>query len=412
MSYIVLESCVACGWHHLERFIDLGPQPLANQFHDGSKPLTSWPLALNYCANCFHSQQQIAVDPALMFSEYSYVSGTSRSLGEYFDEFVKRVEGDFGRAQMPPGRLNVLEIGSNDGSLLSRFAKRGHYVQGVDPAANLALAARDNGVPTVNAFWPPGRDQGVRIGGPFNVIIMMNVLAHTANPLGFLLAAKEFLAPGGRIYVQTSQAEMILGGQFDTIYHEHVSFFTARSFDALAWRAGLTIDKLSRVPVHGGSYLVEMVNTPHLTTLSLTTEINAEHAAGLYAPEAYVAFAEKAAAIKVDVCELIEQKRAEGFGAFAYGAAAKGVVFLNYTGVNVGGILDDNPLKAGKLVPGRDIGVMSMRSFQKMGGPERPILWLILAWNMRDEIVAKIKAVRGGCGDEFLTVFPEIELTK
>lgn len=409
MSYRILEICLACGSDQIMQTLDLGPQPPANQFHDGSKPLSSYPLILMTCRNCWHSQQRCGLDPRLLFTNYAYVSGTSKSLGEYFDSFVEKVEGDFGPKNMPPGRLNVLEIGSNDGSLLSRFAKRGHYVQGVDPAGNLMRLAKDKGVPTYNAFWPPAPDQANRIGGPFQVIIAMNVLAHTVNPLGFLQAARQFLAPGGRIYVQTSQAEMIQGGQFDTIYHEHVSFFTARSFDALAWRAKLTIDKLSRVPVHGGSYLVEMTAVPSPTTLSLTSEINVEHAAGLYTADAHHAFARHAEAIRAEVCVLIEEKRSGGFEIVGYGAAAKGVVFLNYTGIRPAAVLDDNPLKFGMLMPGSNVFVLSG---QEIGPKDKPTLWLILAWNMREEIVAKIKAARGGCGDEFLTVFPEIELTK
>lgn len=417
-----LDRCLACGGDKLEQYFDVGAQPLANAFHLGTKELPRYPLGLNRCLDCWHSQNVVAVDPAELFSEYLYASGTTKTLARYFDDFVKRVEADFGvERQVPRRRLRILEIGCNDGSLLKRFAERGHGAIGVDPARNLSV---DRNVQVICEMWGKavadfflGEFQTVmRLGNeraPFDAIIAMNVLGHVSNPLDFLVQAKRVLAPGGRIYIQTSQARMVERGEFDTVYHEHHSFFTMRSFRALAARAGLGIEVSDIVPIHGGSYLLTLVDAvsidrDHAILCGRQPLDDIETAAGVYGAETYAAFHLRADRTRYTVREIVQERRSVGCRVIGYGAAAKAVTLMNVVGIGPDFIIDDAPLKIGKMTPGLDIPVYGSDAIPT---DDTPILWWILAWNFRSEIVNRIKSVRPFSKDEFFVCFPKIDIS-
>ncbi len=408
-----INECLACGGASLQPYFDAGMQPLANSFHDGSTELPRYPLGLNVCMSCFHSQLTHVVDPHLMFDEYLYVSGTSETLRKSMASFARIIADR-------PIKSRVLEIGCNDGTLLNEFKKLGHEVLGVEPAKNLSNQAARQSVRVLAEYWSERvvdhlcNESGPFYEKPFDIIIAMNVLAHVADPLTFLKLCKRVLAPGGRIYVQTSQAKMIERGEFDTVYHEHHSFFTVSSMLALAHRAGLRVDAISHVPVHGTSYLFELVEDDDYYMDWYNFAIGrVEHDNGYYAINIYERFSEKAEFVRRLGLTTIADFRAQGYRIVGYGAAAKAVTFINYCDLTLDCIIDDNPMKVGKLTPGMNIPVveppMILTSLHK-------ILFVILAWNFRDEIMARIKAVRGdligsdGDDDRFLTFFPEVEL--
>jgi len=401
-GFIRLDECLACGAGDLVLYLDLGEQPLANTYRErGDGPLKTFPLGLQRCVRCWHSQNLVSVDPDLMFRDYPYVSGTSASLRHYFTDFVFRVEEGF-----PPNKpFRVLEIASNDGTLLRSFAARGHKVQGVDPAQNLAIGLKVSGdVPTICDYWHRGVVELLADEEPYDVVVAMNVLGHVANPLNFLQLCKQVLAPGGRIYIQTSQARMIERGEFDTCYHEHLSFFTVSSWVALARRAGLFIDKISHVDVHGTSYLVELINRPGAAEIQVAEDYELGHAEkgrGYYQVDIYDSLQTRAQQSADWVRTTLVKLESEGWDAAGYGAAAKGMTFLNFAGVELGVIFDDNPLKQGKIAPcGAEI--VAPGHLDQMG----KIAFLIPAWNMEAEIVDKIKALRPNSDDRFLTYFP------
>ncbi len=408
-----INECLACGGASLHPYFDAGMQPLANGFHDGSAELQRYPLGLNVCMSCWHSQLTHAVDPHLMFEEYPYVSGTSATLRAYMKEFARDVGVDsfFGRKN-----LKVLEIGSNDGTLLKEFEKLGHAAIGVEPAGNIVEIARANGVCTAQGFWNEKTVDVLMSGNriKFDIIIAMNVLAHVADPLTFLKLCKRVLAPEGRIYVQTSQAKMIERGEFDTIYHEHHSFFTVSSMLALARRAGLRVDAISHVSVHGTSYLFELVDAfPDNNLLAVNRSWNefpigrVEHDQGYYAINIYERFSEKAEFVRRLALTTINDFRAQGYRIVGYGAAAKAMTFLNFCGLQLDCIIDDNPMKVGKLTPGMDIPVVSADAALPFN---EKTLFVILAWNFSEEIMSRIKAVREHNEDKFLTFFPTVSL--
>lgn len=396
-----LECCLACGAADPLPYLDLGDQPLANSYHDGGGAGPEFPLGVAYCPSCWHSQLTVAVDPALLFRHYLYVSGTTKTLVEYFRWFAGFAAGRACRA----GPLAVLDIASNDGSLLKEFAAAGHAIQGVDPAENLAPLAEAAGVPTEVAYW--SLETAARLGRRFDVIVAMNVLGHNADPLAFMEASGAALAPNGRIYVQTSQAEMIARGEFDTIYHEHHSFFSTRSFAALCRRAGLHLVSGRKVPVHGTSYLWEVAAEPTASDGTIEAMDVAEERLGYYDAETYTRFGERVVDTADFVTRTIADFRERGYAAIGYGAAAKGNTFLNFAGLDLDYIVDDNPMKHGLRTPGRNIPIVGPETLAQ---ESRPVACLILAWNFYDEVMARIVERRQRDDDRFIRFFPEREI--
>lgn len=372
-----LEFCLACAGTDLFSYLDLGEMPLANSFHDGSKESPRFPLAVQACRSCWHSQLTISVDPHLMFDDYLYVSGTSETLRKYFAEFA---------ARFPPG-IRVLDIASNDGTLLRAFEARGCQAVGVEPGERFF----DSRLAVHQGYWDSGAKVSVTARGKFDVITAFNVLGHTADPFAFLTLAREALAPGGTIWVQTSQASMVLDGTFDAIYHEHVSYFTPRSLLALARRVGLSPISYEEPSIHGGSMLVGF----QASTLTGATF----NKSPLYEESAYAAFAKQ-------VQQTIGMVKGSGMPGplVGYGAAAKGMTFLNATGLKLERIVDDNPLKHGRLTPGGNVLIGPVEDLPKGGGAI-----VVLAWNFWDEILGRIRQNHGS-GHTVMRWLPKFEL--
>lgn len=403
MSYQPIPHCLACGGQHMEPYLDLGRQPLANSYHDGTMPLEDYPLGVAVCPDCWHTQLTVAVDPDLMFKNYLYVSGTTTTLSGYFEDFVLRAERDL----LLSRPLCVLDIASNDGSLLEKFKLRGHTVQGVDPAENLRAMSAARGIPTFVGYWNEAALD--EIGARFDVIVAMNVLAHITYPADFLALCRRALNPGGRIYIQTSQALMVRNGEFDTIYHEHHSFFTVRSFLALAVRADLRVVDIEHVPVHGTSYLVQLTaDTTDGVQSSDTFAIGREETGfGYYNRATYQRFAQRARMTRDKVSELVGWSRSAGYRIAGYGAAAKGMTFLNFAALQLDYVIDDNPLKVGLRTPGQNIIIVGP---DHLDIEKQKTLFVILAWNFYEEIMQRIRARKNDLSDSFLTYFPRVEL--
>jgi SAM-dependent methyltransferase len=396
-----LTHCLACGGENLRPYFRAPDQPLANSLTDlADATWPTYPLGLNLCIDCWHSQNFVAVNRDLMFREYAYVSGTSQTLRDYFRQFVIKVETEL----TGPGShaLRVLDIAANDGTLLKAFKSRGHEVLGVDPAQNLVAVAAEAGIKVLPWYWEMVPEY--RLGGKFDVIIAMNVLGHVENPALFLRLAALSLEPGGRIYIQTSQADMVVNAEFDTCYHEHLSFFTTASFSALAERCGLTIVKIERMPIHGTSYLVQLGRDGVTKPRRLATT-NAERAAGLYGLTLYDGFQQRVQE-RVDLVKsTIEIYRAKKYPIVGYGAAAKAITFLNFSGIQIDSIVDENPLKQNRYTTaGTRIEGWTGQWSRATG----PILWVVTAWNFAPEIMAKIKAKRPDAKDAFLVYFPQV----
>lgn len=398
-DFEVLSHCVACNGQQLELILDLGNQTLANEYLENDLEIEIFPLSLWKCSYCFHSQLGISVNPERLFREYSYVSNTSKTLSNYFDGFSEYIIKKHG----PKGK--ILDIGSNDGSFLEKFSNTDWNCIGIDPAVNLIPEAHTRGVKTLPAFF----DQRTAelLSSDFDVVVAMNVFAHTAQPVEILKAIEKCMRENGTAYIQTSQANMFTHGQFDTVYHEHISFFNVRSMKALLERTKLSLVGVTIVPIHGGSYLWE-ITQKKAEGLKIARE-EYESKSGFYSQNLYESFSLDAHERAEKVSMLVENFKQRNFKIISYGAAAKGNTFINFANLDFDYIVDDTNHKIGKMSPAGGCFVSAPEILESI---LEPCLIIIPAWNFAPEIKAKIKTFRRNDTDEILVYFPEIGLTK
>lgn len=395
-----LTECLCCGSKNITMTLDLGTQPMANSFLDSEEQEELiFPLKLNLCRDCFHLQLSHAVDPDLLFRNYLYVSGTSQTLKDYFDWFANLAVDYY---QGTP--KTVLDIACNDGTQLDSFKRAGFTTYGIDPATNLHPISSANHEVVLDYFT----DEYVEHYKSKNLDIInaQNVFAHNSYPLEFLKQCKEIMHDNTVLFIQTSQANMVENNEFDTIYHEHLSFFCANSMNELAKRAGLYLIDVAKTPIHGTSYLFVFSKTPRDNKVE--DILLAERNQGLQTPATYIEYARKAEQVVVDLKNTIAEYRAAGYVIAGYGAAAKGMTLVNFGDIHLDFIIDDNPLKQGKFTPGTHDPVVSIDVLKEC--EDLKVAFIPLAWNFFTEIKTRIKAVRDKEGDVFVRYFPTISV--
>lgn len=376
--------CRCCGGDNLYRYLKLGRQPLANSYHKG-ETLEKFPLEVNLCCDCFHSQLSIAVNPELMFKNYLYVSGTTNTFRKHCQSLAKEI------MEMVDGSPRVLDIACNDGTLLSIFEGLGAKPFGIDPAENL-IDIREGSFPVEVGYWPQDADKG-SLQGTFDVITGTNVFAHVDDAKGFLETCAAKLNEDGLIVLEFPYAdEMIKNFEFDTIYHEHLSYFTVRSFRTLVERCGLEISYARRTPIHGGSIRF-FLRKKHwgLEYIHIRDLINEEKRNKLYHKQSYINFASQVAQTAALLKHMVSDLKEIGKTVVGYGASAKGNTMLNYTGINLDYIVDDNPLKWGFRTPGMDIPIYPPEKLIE----REHVYMIILSWNFYEEIKNKVRKLRG-----------------
>ena len=391
-SYTTLDKCVACGGSNLQQFLDLAEQPLANNYHDGTGGGESFKLGLNLCTDCYHTQLPVSVNPKAMFDHYIYVTGTSKTLRDYCDWFAKFVTD---RENLEHG--NILDIACNDGTQLDSFRKLGWKTYGVDPAKNLFQIALDKGHMVRNAYWPIPYVK-------MDVITAQNVCAHTPDPLAFLNGVRNTLTANGTAYIQTSQSQMYQRNEFDTTYHEHISFFSANSMQTLAERAGLVLTDIVITPIHGDSYVFVLKHQGADIQSSVTETIRKEGKEGRHNPNFYQMFGLNARSIVEKLKDLVTKCQAEGTPVVGYGAAAKGMTVLNANDIQLDWIVDDNELKQGLLTPGTNIPIKDRNSLDI----DEHIVVIPLAWNFFNEIKSNVEEIREGKSTQYVQYFPNV----
>lgn len=395
MNCKVIDRCIACDGTELVPLLDLGMQPLANSFLKTKDELESYfPLATKYCSDCFHVQLTHKVDPDLLFKNYLYVSGTAKTQLEYFDWFAKLVCENGTRIS------SVLDIGCNDGSQLNSFIKYGIKTYGVDPAENLYKISSEKHSVHCGYF------DDTFPNGNFDVVVCQNAFSHNYNQLSFLRNMKRVLADHGQIYITTSQSEMIFNGEFDTIYHEHLSFYNIKSMDALCRRAGLNLVEVLEHPIHGNSFIF-IISKNNARNAYLELKMKEEERYGLYDPELYITYVDECKNIIQEFADEIAGHKANGKILIGYGAPAKGNTLLNASNVVLDFIIDDNPLKQGLYTPGMRIPIFSSEKLREYVDVDN-IVFVPLAWNFFDEIKAKIEKMRPNKKDAFLRYFPYV----
>lgn len=397
---IRLKECVACGSNKLKLVLDLKKQPLANSYKlnkDDWQP--EFPLAINRCEECYHVQLTHAVNPSLMFEDYLYVSGTAKTMHKHFEEFASIVR------SMKPDAKTVLDVGCNDGTQLDYFMKIGFDTYGVDPAKNLWSKSSEKNHFVWCDYFNDSWTSLLVENTTFDVITAQNVFAHTADPLAFLKTATKVMHDDSLLFIQTSQANMIMNNEFDTIYHEHISFFNSQSMKKLCERAGLYLVDVHFMPIHGTSYIFVVSKKEMKGNVDFV--IADEKTNGLYLPETYQHYANRCEQIVDDlVLSVCNYTRNDvGWLAVGYGAPAKGMTLLNYSGLELDFIIDDNPLKQGRFTPGSNIPIVSSDELDKHTDA---LVFVPLAWNFYDEIRAKIKERRDNKYDRFIRYFPTV----
>jgi 2-polyprenyl-3-methyl-5-hydroxy-6-metoxy-1,4-benzoquinol methylase len=403
LDHTPIRQCLACGGADLVPTLDLGRQPLANNFK--STPDTdgepTYPLAINRCDNCNHLQLTHAVDPEIIYTHYLYVSGTSGTYLDYMDWYARFVTEQFSDKYVVKC---VLDIGCNDGSQLDAFRTLGYSTFGVDPAENLYATSSQKGHTVWCAFWD--KELAKHINNKFDVITTQNAFAHIPDPLTYLQLARDRLADTGRIFISTSQADMVLNGEFDTIYHEHISYYNAASMKALAERAGLHLIDVVKTPIHGTSYVFILGHHPE-NQERIANIIAMESAPGLNRAETYTTWAHGVEKLIKDLKEQIAVYQAWGYHVIGYGAAAKGMTLINASKITLDAVIDDNPLKQGTYCPGTTIPVVSSDYIRSIPAKDK-IVFVPLAWNFYTEITRKIRDIRNNEKDLFLRYFPTI----
>lgn len=395
-----ITACRACLAETLEEVLDLGAQPLANALPTDPSDFAAeqrFPLVLFLCRTCGLVQLADVIRPDVLFAHYLYVTGTSDTIAEHNLRYAAVVTSELA---LGPTDL-VVEVASNDGSLISCFVPHGVRVLGVEPAQNIAQLAEARGVPTEVVFFSGA--EGARLAsvhGKASAIIGNNVLAHVGDPVDFLAGAAAWLADDGRAIVEVPYlAEMLDRNEYDTIYHEHLCYFSVTALLTIAERAGLRVVRVDRVPVHGGSirtWFARAQSVPHHAAEVLALA-EAERQAGLHDLSRLRAFAAAAAENRSQLRALLGRLRAEGASIAAYGAPAKGNTLLNYCGIGtelVEYTVDRNPLKQDRYLPGQHQPVLHPDVLLE----RQPDYLLILAWNFADEIVRQQQeyAARGG----------------
>ena len=405
-----MNACLACGINSLETILDLGYQSNVNRLTANSDDeLPKYPLAVQACAKCGHGQLSHQVKPEELFVDYLYASSTSRTLKEYSTKFAAAIK-------KGSDATRILEIASNDGIMLHELEELGLSALGVEPASRMVAYARKLGLQVIEDFWPTNK-----IGQEkFDIVFGQNVLAHTPSPLSFLSAVREALKEDGLAIFQTSQSDMLFNGEFDTIYHEHYSFFCENSAAELARRAGLELVGVIYTPIHGTSSLyvfgdqkasgqdkfkrlksafedlgvAEVDN--HLATKS--------HLRAYRSLEAWREFANKAIGRMQEVSRIVSKARAEGFQIVAVGAAAKGLTFLKATDIEIDFLLDEAEDKIGKWADGLDVQIKPLTFLERVDKP----FFIFTAWNFATELENKIRKIREFQNMGFLTYFPEV----
>ena len=400
-DYKILDRCLCCDSTDIEILLDLNNQPLANSYHKEDEVLDEYPLGVNICNNCHHIQLTHVVNPDLLFKDYLYVSGTTKTLHDNMKWFV-----DYVLETTIWGKGNsVLDIACNDGTQLDYFKKEGFKTFGIDPAENLHKLSSENHKVICDYF------NADKFHRQFDVITAQNVFAHNSNPKEFLEHCDELMHEESVLYIQTSQAEMILNNQFDTIYHEHVSFFNINSMNELVKRTNLTLTDVIKTPVHGISYLFRLTKNTFAGRRKVFNEIEVERQRGLLSKKTYNEYTKNITKLVSDFKELIENSRREGFELIGYGAAAKGMTFLNFADVKLDYILDDNKLKHHLYTPGTNVPIKP-NGFLKQYKENDKILFIPLAWNFYNEIQERILKTRDNKNDWFLRYFPEVKLER
>lgn len=402
--------CRSCGSHAGKLVLDLGAQPLANNLlrpEDLGKPEPKFPLRLAVCNQCWMLQIMDLVPPVRLFSEYLYFSSFSDMMLRHASQAAKKYIAEFS--------LNttslVIEVASNDGYLLKNFKEAGVPSLGIEPAQNIAKVAQEKGIETLVEFF--GSKLATTLANSHrtaDLILGNNVFAHAPDTNDFVAGLACCLKPTGRIALEFPYAgDFIEKTEFDTIYHEHVFYFSLAALEPLFRRHGLQIFRVEHLPIHGGSL---RLFASHAGAHPIESSVEAlraqEKGKGVQGLSYYEGFAERAHALKRDMNALVADLLRQGKKVAAYGASAKGSTLLNFFELNhshLEFVADRSTYKQGRLTPGTHIPIVAPEELLK----RRPDYCLLLTWNFAEEILAQQAEYRAQ-GGKFIVPIPKVSV--
>lgn len=401
-------ACRSCAGTRFSPVIDLGETPLANALLNAGalgNPEPRYPLNTVMCEDCSLVQITETVPPETLFSDYVYFSSFSDTAVQSAKALTERLV----RERKLNGASLVMEAASNDGYLLKHYQALGIPVLGIEPAANIAAEANKRGVPTRCAFFGREEAQKIAAEGQCDVFHANNVLAHVADLNGFVAGIKTILKPDGIASIEFPYLrDLIEKVEFDTIYHEHLCYFSATAVERLLARHGLILADVERISIHGGSLRIFAAYAGTPQSQPAKDLLAQEAALGMTRPAYYADFAARVSALRRDLLAFLRKLKAEGRTLAAYGASAKGATLLNHFGIDgrlLDFVADRSTVKQGKYTPGSHLPVVAPDQL----AARKPDYVLLLTWNFAGEILAQQQAYRDA-GGRFILPVPQVQV--
>jgi hypothetical protein len=397
--YYTKKNCRVCNSNKLFNILDLKNQPPPNRLNDSFWELLNFPLILNGCSECYHLQLNGVLNPIIMYKNYSYLSGTSETMKEYFNEFVNK--------HIDKNKKSVLDIACNDCALLDSFKKFNFDTYGIDPAENIL-----NNIKNHNLFCGFFNDDSIKyFNKKFDIITAFNVFAHIDDIYEFLNNIYKITDKNSDIYIQTSQCNMIQNNEFDTIYHEHLSFFNFKSMMLALNKSNFYLENITIVDVHGSSYLFHIKQKDNRKLYlnqnksnNIFDRYNFEINSNIFNIETYNKYSNNVYLWKENLINLLKLQN----NIIGVGASAKGITILNFikndlinNNINIKFIIDENPIKINKKINSINVIIKDFDSIKNI----TDATFILFAWNYKDELIKKIKKIRND-NDKFINLFP------